>query len=181
MIKLVSTHHSCPKGDGGKCLVSHYCTLNKVTRKFIWPMPKVDDIFSPLNGVKYFSPLDLCAGCHDIPLDKSSIPKPVFTSPFGKYEYIKVPFGLLQASAYFQGLMTGILKDLSFTIAYIDDIIIFSKMAEEHLSHTRQVFEKLRNAHLSMKLRKCHFFIKEIQYTFSAPKASDLYHHKPKP
>ena len=66
-----------------------------------------------------------------------------FNSPFGKYEYVKVPFGLAQAPAYFQELMTRILKDFDFAIAYLDDIIIFSRMAEEHLSHIRQVFEKL--------------------------------------
>ena len=85
-------------------------------------------------------------------------------SPFGKYEYIKVPFGLTQAPAYFQELMTGILKDFNFTIAYLDDIIIFSKTKEVHLNHIKQVSEKLRNAHLSMKLSKYHFFTKEIQY-----------------
>ena len=53
-----------PKGDGGKCLVIDYCTLNKVTQKFIWPMPKVEDIFSQLNRAKYFSTLDLQAGYH---------------------------------------------------------------------------------------------------------------------
>ena len=79
-----------PKGDGGKCLVVDYCALNKVTRKFIWPMPKVEDIFSQLNGTKYFSALDLWAWYYHIPLDKSSIPKTAFTSPFGKYECIKV-------------------------------------------------------------------------------------------
>ena len=65
-------------------------------------MPKVEDIFSKLNGAKYFSTLDLRAGYHHIRLDKSSIPKTAFSSPFGKYEYVKVPFGLAQASAYFQ-------------------------------------------------------------------------------
>ena len=60
--------------------------------------------------------------------------------------------------------MTEILKDFNFTIAYLDDIIIFSKTAEEHLNHIRQVFTKLRSSHLSMKLSKCHFFMKEIQY-----------------
>ena len=54
-------------------------------------MPKVEDIFSRLNGAKYFSTLDLQAGHHHIPLDKASIPKTAFTSPFGKYEYIKGP------------------------------------------------------------------------------------------
>ena len=127
-------------------------------------MPKVEDIFSKLNGAKYFSTLDLRAGYHHIPLDNSLIPKTAFNLPFGKYEYVKVPFGLAQAPAYFQELMTRILKDFDFTIAYLNDIIIFSKAAEEHLSYIRKVFEKLRSAKLSMKLRKCHFFSKDFQY-----------------
>ena len=65
-------------------------------------MPKVEDIFSKLNGAKYFSTLDLRASYHHIPLDKSSIPKTAFNSPFSKYEYVKVPFRLAQAPAYFQ-------------------------------------------------------------------------------
>ena len=153
-----------PKGDGGKCLVIDYRALNKVTRKFTWPMPKVEDIFSKLNGATYFTTLDLRTGYHHIPLDKSSIPKTAFNSPFRKYEYIKVPFGLAQAPAYFQELMTGILKDFPFAITYLDDIIIFSKTLQEHLSHICMVFEKLRMANLSMKKSRCHFFSKEIQY-----------------
>ena len=98
-----------------------------------------EDIFSQLNGAKYFSKLDLWAGYHHIPLDEESIPKTAFTSPIGKYEYIKVPFGLTQAPANFQELIPGILKDFNFAIAYLHDIIIFSKMAEEHLDHIKQV------------------------------------------
>ena len=90
-----------PKGDGGKHLVIDYRALNKVTRKFTWPMPKGEDNFSKLNGAKYFSSSDLRAGYHHIPLDKSSIPKTAFNLPFGKYEYVKLPFGLAQAPAYF--------------------------------------------------------------------------------
>ena len=127
-------------------------------------MPKVEDIFSQLNGAKYFSTLDLRAGYHHIGLITDSIPKTAFTSPFGKYEYVKVPFGLAQVPAYFQELMTGVLKDLPFAMAYLDDIIIYSSTPEEHLEHIRTVFEKLRDAKLSMKLSKCHFFAKEIQY-----------------
>ena len=152
------------KGDGGKCLVIDYRALNKVTRKFVWPMPKVEDIFSQLNGAKYFSTLDLRAGYHHIGLTTDSIPKTAFTSPFGKYEYVKVPFGLAQVPAYFQELMTGVLKDLPFAMAYLDNIIIYSSTPEEHLEHIRTVFEKLRDAKLSMKLSKCHFFANEIQY-----------------
>ena len=153
-----------PKGDGGKCLVIDYRALNKVTRKFVWPMPKVEDIFSQLNSAKYFSTLDLRAGYHHIGLTTDLIPKTAFTSPFGKYEYIKVPFGLTQALAYFQELMTEVLKDLPFAMAYLDDIIIYSSTPEEHLEHIKTVFEKLCHAKLSMKLSKCHFFAKKIQY-----------------
>ena len=71
---------------------------------------------------------------------------------------------MAQAPAYFQELMTGILKDFNFAIAYLDDIIIFSKTPKEHLPHIRKVFKKLHSAKLSMKLSKCHFFPKEIQY-----------------
>ena len=140
-----------PKGDRGKQLVINYRALNKVTRKFTWSMSKVEDIFSKLNGAKYFSTIDLLAGYHHIPLDMSSIPKTAFKSLFGKYEYVKVPFRLAQAPAYFQELFSRILKGFNFTIAYLDDIIIFSRTAEEYLSHIRKVFEKLQSANLSMK------------------------------
>ena len=127
-------------------------------------MPKIEDIFSKLNGATYFTTLDLHAGYHHIPLDKPSLHKTAHNSSFRKFEYVKVPFGLAQAPAYFQELMTGILKDFPFTIAYLDDIIIFSKMPQEHLSHICMVFEKLKSANLSMKKSKCNFFSKEIQY-----------------
>ena len=152
------------KGDGGKHLIIDYRALNKVTRKFTWPMPKVEDIFSKLNGATYFTTLDLCAGYHHIPLDKSSIPKTAFNSLIRKYEYVKVLFGLAQAPAYFQELMTGILNDFPFALTYLDDIIIFSKTPQEHLSHICLVFEKLRSANLSMKKSKYNFFSMEIQY-----------------
>ena len=152
-----------PKGDGGKCLVIDYRAFNKVTRKFTWSMPKIEDIFSKLNGATYFTTLDLQAGYHHIPLDKPSILKTAFNSPFGKFVYVKVPFGLAQAAAYFKKLMTGILKNFPFAIAYLYDIILFSRTLQEHLLHIHMVFEKLRSANLSMKKSKCSFFSKEIQ------------------
>ena len=99
-----------PKGDSGKCLVIDYRVLNKVTWKFMWPMTRVEDIFSKLNGARYFSTLNLCAGYHHIFLNEDSIPKTAFTSPFGKYEYLKVPFGLAQVPANFQELMNNVLR-----------------------------------------------------------------------
>ena len=95
------------KGDGGKCLVVNYRALNKVTRKFTWPMPKVEDIFLKLNVVTYFTILDLRAGYHHILLDKPSILKTAFNSPFGKYKYVKVPFGLHKNIFHTTGRYSG--------------------------------------------------------------------------
>ena len=104
-------------------------------------MPKVEDIFSQLNGAKYFSTLDLRVGYHHISLDEESITKTASTLPFGKYKYIKVPFGLTQAPAYFQDFMTGILKDFNFVIAYLNDIIIFSKTSRPHKTKFSRNYE----------------------------------------
>ena len=104
-------------------------------------MPKVEDIFSKFNRATYFTRLNLQAGYHHIPWDKPAIPKTAFNSPFRKYEYITVPFGLAQAPVYFQELMTGILKDFSFTIAYLDDIIILSKPLKS-ISHISGKYSK---------------------------------------
>ena len=86
-----------PGEDGRKCVVTNYRSLEKVTWKFVWPIPRVEDIFSKLNGAKYLSTLDLHAGYHHISLNEESIAKTAFTSPFGIYEYLKVHFALEQA------------------------------------------------------------------------------------
>ena len=150
-----------PKGDGGKHLVIDYRALNKVTRKFTWPMPKVEDIFSKLNKVTYFTTWDLY-----IPLGNSSIPKTAFNSPFEKYKYVKVLFRLAQVPAYFQELMIGIFKDFSFAIAYLG-VMTSSYLARHHRNTFHTFTWYLRNlnlANLSIKKSKCSFFSKEIQY-----------------
>ena len=102
-----------PKQDGGKRLCVDYRSLNKITRTFIWPMPRVQDILAKLGKAKYFRTLDLMSGYHHIALGKGSIKKTSFIVPWGKYEYLKVPFGLVQAPAYFQKLMNKVLNGLT--------------------------------------------------------------------
>ena len=128
------------------------------------PCQGVEDIFSKLNGAKYFQTLNLCTWYHHIPFNEDYIPGTALTSTFGKYEYLKVAFGLAQGPAYFQELMNNILKDLPFAIFYLDDVIIYSETAEEHLDHLKQNFHKLCDVELTMELSKCHFFAKEIQH-----------------
>ena len=83
-------------------------------------------MYAKLKGAKVFSTIDLRSGYHHIALSKSSRAKTAFVTPFGKYEFLMVPFGLAQAPAYFQLLMNKVLKGLKFAMTYLDDIIIFS-------------------------------------------------------
>ena len=153
-----------PKSNGEKRLCVDFRALNKITRTYIWPMPRAEDIFAKLGKAMYFTTLDLRAGYHHIALTKDSIKKTGFCLPFGKYEYLKVPFGLAQAAAYFQNLMNKVLHGLDFAISYLDDIIIFSETPEEHFKHIRIVLKKLQAANLKMKKSKCSFFKKELHY-----------------
>ena len=93
----------------------------------IHPLPKIDEMYVKLKGAKVFSTIDLRSGYHHIVLGKSSRAKTAFVMPFGKYKFLMVPFGLDQASAYFQFLMNKVLKGLKFAMTYLDDIIIFSQ------------------------------------------------------
>ena len=93
---------------------------------------------------------------------KDSRAKTAFVTPFGKYEFLMVPFGLAQAPAYFQLLMNKVLEGLSNAMTYLNDIIIFSKNEEDHLRHLEEVFRQLRQAGLKMKCSKCDFFKSEI-------------------
>ena len=130
----------------------------------IHPLPKIDEMYAKLKGAKVFSTIDLRSGYHHIALGKSSRAKTTFVTPFGKYEFLMVPFGLAQAPAYFQLLMNKVLKGLKFAMMYLDDIIIFSQDELQHLEHLEIVFSCLREAGLKMKRSKCDFFKSEIHY-----------------
>ena len=130
----------------------------------IHPLPKIDEIYAKLKGAKVFSTIDLRSGYHHIALGKDSRAKTAFVTPFGKYKFIMVPFGLAQAPAYFQLLINKILEGLSYAMTYLDDIIIFSKNEEDHLRQLEEVFHRLRQAGLKMKCLKCDFFKNEIHY-----------------
>ena len=92
------------------------------------PLPKIDVMYTNLCGAKIFTTLDLRSGYYHIALDDKSKAKTAFVTPFGKYKFNAVLFGLAQAPAYFQQLISIVLQDCSdFAMAYLDDIIIFSQ------------------------------------------------------
>ena len=155
------------------------------------PLPKIDEMYGRLKGAKYFTTLDLRSGYYHIGLSKGSKAKTAFVTPFGKYQFEVVPFGLAQAPAYFQQLISMVLQDCSeFAMAYLDDIIIFSRNEREHLKHIQIIFQKLIDAGLKLKESKCDFFKKEIHYLghlissegiHPLPEKLDTIHNMPRP
>ena len=129
------------------------------------PLPKIDELYAKLGGAKIFLALDLTSGYYHIQLGSTSRVKTAFVTPFCKWEFNMVPFGLAQAPAYFQALISEVLKGLShFAIAYLDDIIIFSQTEEEHLKHLEIIFRRLKEAGLKLKRSKCSFIKLHIEY-----------------
>ena len=141
------------KADGGKGCIS------------LIPLPKIDELYAKLKGYKVFSSLDLRSGYCHIGLKDLVKPKSAFIlSSLGKYQFNRVPFGLAQAPAYFQKLINDVLKGCNFAMGYLDDIIIYSRSEKEHLEHLEEIFTRLKAAGLKLKLEKCCFFKKHIQY-----------------
>ena len=131
----------------------------------LYPLPKIDEMFSKLGGATIFSTIDLHSGYYHIGLTRESRAKSAFVVPMGKWQFKRTPFGLSQAPAYFQLLIDKVLMGCSsFVMAYPDDIIIFSKTEEEYLQHLEEIFVRLRKFGLKMKREKCSFFKKHIQY-----------------
>ena len=131
----------------------------------LYPLPKIDEMFSKLGGATIFSTIDLRSGYYHIGLTQESRAKSAFVVPMGKWQFKCTPFGLSQAPAYFQLLIDKVLMGCSsFVMGYLDDIIIFSKTEEEHLQHLEEIFVRLRKFGLKMKREKCSFFKKHIQY-----------------
>ena len=131
----------------------------------LYPLPKIDEMFSKLRGAAVFSTIDLRSGYYHIGLTRESRAKSAFVVPMGKWQFKHTPFGLSQAPAYFQLLIDKVLMGCGeFAMGYLDDIIIFSKNEEDHLHHLEEIFSRLQHFGLKMKREKCAFFKQHIQY-----------------
>ena len=107
-------------------------------------------MYTNLHGAWIFTTLDLRSGYYHIGIDKESKAKTAFVTPFGKYEFNAIPFGLAQAPTYLQQLISMVLQECSgLVMAYLDDIIIFSKNETKHLKHIEIIFQKLRQQDLN--------------------------------
>ena len=154
------------KKDGTKRLCIDYRPLNAIVPRSSFPLPKISDIFTVLKGKRFFTCLDLAKGFWQIRIADGDRQKTAFTTPFGLYEFTRLPFGLNSAPGVFQATMTRVLSDLLWTICvvYIDDILIYSDTWEEHLEAIDKVLDRLIKANLKIKLSKCEFGRTQLQY-----------------
>jgi hypothetical protein len=155
-----------PKKDGTQRICVNYHSLNEVTIKNKYSLPRIDDLFGQLKRDCIFSKIDLRSGYHQLKIRATDIPKLTFITRYGPYEYIVMSFGLTNAPVYFMYLMNKVFTEYfdKFMVVFIDEILIFSKDEEEHDEHIRLVLQKLRENQIYAKLSKCIFQLKEVSF-----------------
>jgi transposase InsO family protein len=156
--------HMVEKPDGSWRPCGDFRRLNLVTQVDTYPLPNMLDFSASVAGCTYFSKIDLRKGYYQIPMNKADIPKTAVATPFGLYEFTRMPFGLRNAGSTFQRLMDRVLSGLPFCFWYLDDIIVASIGREPHLLHLEQLFERLDAAGLVVNPDKCTLAVKEIEF-----------------
>ena len=154
------------KKDGKLRFCVDYRKVNSITRKDAYPLPRVDDTLTTLDGTKWFSTLDMISGYWQVEVAPEDREKTAFCTHEGLYEFKVMPFGLTNAPATFQRLMDSVLAGLQWKscLVYLDDIIICGKTFEEHLFNLRAVFECLKQAGLKLQPTKCAFARKKVEF-----------------
>nr|GEU41202.1 putative reverse transcriptase domain-containing protein [Tanacetum cinerariifolium] len=152
------------KNDGSFRMCIDYKELNKLTIKNRYLLHRIDDLFDQLQRSQFFSQVDLKSGYHQLRVHEDDIPKTVFRTRYGHFEFTLMPFGLTNAPAVFKDLMNRVYRPYleKFLIVFIEDILIYSKTWEEHVEHLRLVLELLKKVKMYAKFSKCEIWLREV-------------------
>jgi len=152
------------KKDGTNRPVVDYRGLNRVTVFDAEPMPNADDIFARLSSARFFSKMDFCKGYWQIPMAEGDRAKTAFTTPFGLYQFRRMPFGLQNAGATYGRMMRKVLNGLKSTDNFVDDVLTFTGDWRTQLNELKELFNRVRQAGLTVKPSKCYFGYSSVEF-----------------
>jgi hypothetical protein len=132
------------KKCGGWRPCGDYRCLNAATVEDKYPLPNMGDLSSRLDGCVIFSKLDLQKGYYQVPVAAADVPKTAVITPFGLFEFVRMPFGLKNAGMTFQRLMERVFFDLPYSFVYLDDLLVASRCVEDHRRHLQEVLGRLQ-------------------------------------
>ena len=156
--------HMVQKSDGSWRPCGDFRRLNLLSETDCYPLPNMTDITGSLAGAAVFSKLDLKKGYHQIPVHPADVRKTAIITPFGLFEFVRMPFGLKNAGMTFQRFIDRVLAGLPFVLVYLDDILVASPDRKTHLEHLRVVLERLRENGLVLNRSKCEFFRSTVDF-----------------
>ena len=154
------------KPDGTLRPVIDFRALNGVTCRDAFPIPRIQDCLDAVSGATLFSTLDLTSGYHQVPVREEDIPKTAFICKYGLFESPVIPFGVTGAPALFQHVMELAMSGLQWStvLIYLDDLVIWGRDFQEHLSKLRLVLDRIKAANLKLKPQKCHLCKPSVEF-----------------
>jgi len=152
------------KKDNTKLICVDFRRLNKLTVFDPEPMLTAEHLFQKLNEDKYFTRIDLSKGYWQISIPEEDIPKTAFVMPDGSYEFLKMPFGMINSAATLKRAMKKLLHGLDNVEFYWDDILVHTRMWEEHIKVLRELFRRLLAAGMTIRPTKCLFGVNTVDF-----------------